>query len=127
VSTKKVSYDFENRRFRTVSNTDTGEAGSQTVFHYRQKGSVVWGTYLGGDIVFGTLVARAGDSGLLDMVYQHLNKNGDFMTGRCRARTEILPDGRYRLHERWQWTSGDLSRGRSITEEVPRRRTRSVS
>ena len=42
------------------------------------------------------------------------------MTGLCRSRLEILPDGRYRLHEEWQWTSGDKSRGTSMIEEVPR-------
>jgi hypothetical protein len=40
------------------------------------------------------------------------------MTGLCRSRLEILPDGRYRLHEEWQWTSGDKSRGTSVVEEV---------
>lgn len=114
--------DFEGRRFRTVRNSDAGESSSQTVFHYRQKGSVVWATYRGGDVAFGTLVARVYGNGRLDMVYQHLNKNGDFRSGACRSRTEVLSDGRYRLHEAWEWTSGATGKGRSVTEEVPKRR-----
>ena len=114
--------DFDGRRFRTVRNSDAGESSSQTVFHYRQKGSVVWATYRGGDVAFGTLVARVDGNGRLDMVYQHLNKNGDFRSGACRARTEVLSDGRYRLHEAWEWTSGATGKGRSVTEEVPRRK-----
>lgn len=113
--------DLDGRRFRTVRNSDAGESSSQTVFHYRQKGSVVWATYRGGDVAFGTLLARADGAGRLDMVYQHLNKNGDFRSGRCRARTEVLPDGRYRLHETWEWTSGAAGKGSSVTEEVPGR------
>ena len=31
---------------------------------------------------------------------------------------ELLPDGRIRLHEKWQWTSGDLSSGESVIEEI---------
>ncbi len=31
---------------------------------------------------------------------------------------EVLPDGRLRLREVWQWTSGDLSQGESVVEEV---------
>jgi hypothetical protein len=27
-------------------------------------------------------------------------------------------DGRLRLHERWQWTSGDGASGESVIEEV---------
>jgi hypothetical protein len=114
--------DFDGRRFRTVHNSAAGESGSETVFHYRQKGAVVWATYHGGDVSFGTLLARAASGGRLEMVYQHLNRNGDFRAGRCRARTEILPDGRYRLHERWVWTEGAEGSGRSVTEEIPRRR-----
>lgn len=117
-------FDFDGRRFRTVSNSEAGESGSQTVFHYRQKGAVVWATYHGGNVAFGTLLARAAASGRLEMIYQHLNKNGDFRSGRCHARAEVLPDGRYRLHERWTWTGGAEGSGRSVTEEVPRRRNR---
>ena len=117
-------FDFDGRRFRTVSNSETGESGPETVFRYRQKGAVVWATYHGGDVAFGTLLARAAPDGRLDAVYQHLNKNGDFRAGRCRARAEVLEDGRYRLHERWTWTAGAEGNGRSVTEETPRRRGR---
>ena len=117
--------DFDGRRFRTVRNSDAGESSSETVFHYRQKGAVVWATYYGGNVAFGTLLARVTAVGRLEMVYQHLNKNGDFRAGRCRVRTEVLPDGRYRLHERWVWTAGVVGAGRSVTEELPRRRRRS--
>ena len=115
--------DFDGRRFRTIRNSDAGESSSETVFHYRQKGSVVWATYHGGDVSLGTLLARASAGGRLEMVCQHLNKNGDFRAGRCRARTEVLRDGRYRLHETWEWTWGAAGKGRSVTEEIPRRRS----
>ncbi len=118
----RAEIDFDRRRFRTVRNSEAGECSSETVFRYRQKGNVVWATYRGGDVTYGTLLARVDGDGRLDVVYQHLNKNGDFRSGRARARTEVLPDGRYRLHERWEWTAGAAGSGRSVTEEVPRRR-----
>jgi len=40
------------------------------------------------------------------------------MTGICTSTPEILPDGKIRLHEKWRWTSGDLSEGESVIEEV---------
>ncbi len=54
------------------------------------------------------------------MRYQHVNRDGELMTGHCRSTPELLPDGRLRLHESWQWTSGDGSRGESIIEEIKR-------
>ena len=116
--------DLDGRRFRTVANSEAGDSGSETVFRYRQKGTVVWATYHGGNVSFGTLVGRSGPDGRLEIVYQHLDKNGDFRSGRSHARAEILPDGRYRLHERWTWTAGAEGSGRSVAEEVPRRRSR---
>ncbi|MFP5284731.1 MAG: n-acetylglutamate synthase [Thermoanaerobaculia bacterium] len=110
--------DYEGRRFRSVRNSSTGEVGAETVFEYHQRGDVVWATYEGGDIRFGTLIARVEGDGTLDMGYQHVNAGGELRTGVCRSTPEILPDGRVRLHERWQWTSGDRSRGESVVEEV---------
>jgi hypothetical protein len=52
------------------------------------------------------------------MRYQHVNKQNELMTGRCHSVPERLPDGRLRMHESWQWTSGDNSSGESVIEEV---------
>jgi hypothetical protein len=112
----RINYD--NRRFVSVSNSDNGEVGSETVFHYHHEGDVVWAIYRGGAIIFGSLIAKVDESDRLDIRYHHLNSAGELMTGKCRSTPEILPDGRLRLHEVWQWTSGDFSRGESLIEEV---------
>ena len=109
--------DYDGRRFCGVTNTANGEASDQTVFHYRQRGDVVWATYEGGGVRFGTLVASVDANGALDMRYSHVNYGGILMTGECRSTPETLPDGRLRLHERWRWTSGDRSEGESVVEE----------
>jgi len=112
-----ISYD--GRTFRPVSNSETGEVGDGTLFHYHQKGEIVWAEYSGGEIRFGTLIAKVLDDDSLDMRYQHVNTKGELMTGICRSTPERLPDGRLRLREKWQWTSGDLSSGESVIEETP--------
>lgn len=112
----RISYD--NRRFVSVNNTANGEVTAETIFHYRQEGDLVWATYRGGAIVFGTLIAKVDERDCLEMRYQHLNTAGELMTGRCRSTPEMLPDGRLRLHEAWQWTMGDGSQGESIIEEL---------
>ena len=101
-----------------MRNSETGEVSSETVFHYHQKNNLVWAEYAGGEIVFGNLIAKVTDNDSLEMRYQHLNKNGELMTGKCFSVPETLSDGRIRLHEKWQWTSGDFSVGESIIEET---------
>jgi hypothetical protein len=113
---------YHGKRFRSVSNSATGEVGAETIFEYEQRGTIVSATYHGGQIAFGTLLATMAPDGSLDMRYQHVNDLGQLMTGVCQARLEILADGRYRLHEAWQWTCGARERGASITEEMPLQR-----
>ena len=112
----KINYD--NKKFASVENSETGEVSSETIFHYRQKDDLVWAEYSGGEIIFGTLIAKVVEDDCLEMRYQHINKNGDLMTGKCLSTPELLPDSRILLHEKWQWTSGDLSKGESIIEEI---------
>jgi hypothetical protein len=112
----KINYD--NRKFASVQNSEMGEVSSETVFHYHQKDDLVWAEYSGGEIVFGSLIAKVLQDDSLDMRYQHLNKRGELMTGKCFSTPEILSNGKIRLREKWQWTSGDFSKGESVVEEI---------
>jgi len=78
----------------------------------------VWAEYSGGVILKGFLLAKVIENDDLDMRYEHINTTGEIMTGLCVSTPEVLPDGRIRLHEKWQWTGGDFSSGESIIEEI---------
>ena len=110
--------NYNGRKFRSVNNSPNGEVDADTVFHYSQKDEIVWAIYQGGAIRWGTLIAKVDEAGSLEMRYQHVNTRGEIMTGICHSTPEILPDGRLRLHEDRQWTSGDGSKGRSVVEEI---------
>lgn len=112
----KINYD--KRVFKSVQNSETGEVSAETRFYYHQKGNVVWAEYSGGEIIFGNLIAKVFDDDSLEMSYQHLNKQGELMTGKCLSKPEILANKKIRLHEKWQWNCGDFSEGESIVEEV---------
>lgn len=109
--------NYNNKIFKSTANTANGEVGSETLFHYHQEGNVVWAEYGGGKILKGFLIAKIVANDCLDMRYEHINQAGELMTGICHSTPEILSDGRVRLYEKWQWTSGDLSSGESIIEE----------
>ena len=112
-------FDYDDRVFRSVANSEGGDVNGETTFHYHQRDDVVWATYAGGEVVLGTLVAKVDTHGNLDMRYQHVSADGTFKSGRCQSRPERLSDGRLRMHERWQWTDGAEGHGESIVEEVP--------
>ena len=114
-----AGFDYHDRCFAGVVNYDDGDLTGDTSFHYRQQGAVVWGTFEGGGVQYGTLVARVTGEGILDMVWHYLNRQNEFVGGTCRSEPEILPDGRYRLHESWEVTQGGNFSGKSVIEELP--------
>lgn len=110
--------NYHNKRFCPIQNTENGETSEETIFVYQQEGPVLTSAYSGGKIVKGHLIGLVNDAGHIDMRYHQINDRGELMTGRCQSRPEVLPSGKIRLHETWQWTSGDLSCGHSIIEEL---------
>lgn len=113
-----MTMNYNDRLFKAVSNSENGEVDQSTIFHYRQTDDLVWATYQGGQVRFGTLVAKVLPDASLEMRYSHVNLDGEMMTGECRSIPELLNDGRIKLNEKWQWTCGDCSAGESTVEEL---------
>jgi hypothetical protein len=110
--------NYNGKKFRPISNTDNAETSEETVFLYQQEGRILTCTYQGGKIKTGHLIGIVDDEGKIDMRYHQINIEGEIMTGICSSKPQILPNNQIRLLETWQWTSGDLSKGESILEEV---------
>ncbi len=108
--------NLNGKKFKSVSSSNNGEVNSSTFFEYRQNGNVVWATYQGGEILFGTLSGQIEKRNLI-FTYQHQNKNGDFKTGKCKSYIEVKGD-KLILKEKWEWTCDDFSIGESILEEI---------
>ena len=115
-----MKFNLHNKVFAPVSNSSNGEVNGHTLFHYQQKGKLIFATYEGGEIVHGQIIGTIHPLGHLDLRYQHVNAEQEIMTGKCHTVPHLLEDGRIRLYEQWQWTSGDQSKGESIVEELPK-------
>ena len=109
--------DYNNKTFSPISNTENGETSAETIFLYQQRGNVLTSEYSGGKIKYGHLIGLVDDNGNINMRYHQLNQNGELMTGICFSKPEQLANGKIRLHESWEWTSGDKSKGNSVIEE----------
>ncbi|MGM9477407.1 n-acetylglutamate synthase [Pedobacter sp. GSP4] len=109
--------NYNNKVFRPISNTENGETTDETVFTYKQHGNLLSAEYSGGKIRFGHLIGLVDENGNIEMRYHQVNRQGELMTGICHSKPERLASGKIRLHETWEWTSGDRSKGESIIEE----------
>jgi hypothetical protein len=109
--------DYNGKIFRPISNSENGETSNETVFKYNQIGNILTAEYSGGMIKKGHLIGIVDENGDIDMRYHQVNNKNELMTGICKSIPEILDNGKVRLHESWEWTSGDKSKGQSIIEE----------
>ncbi|WP_127532182.1 n-acetylglutamate synthase [Paenibacillus kobensis] len=113
-----MNLQFDGKTFRSTSSTSNGEVNEATLFRYWQNGDIVWAEYDGGGIRQGHLLGVIREDGTLDARYHHVNEAGELMTGICKTVPELLPSGKLRLHESWQWTCRDHSAGQSVVEEI---------
>ena len=109
--------DYNDKIFKPIENSENGETSSETVFLYKQIGNILTSEYWGGKIKKGHLIGVVDENGNIDMRYHQINDKDEIMTGICKSKPEILENGKIRLHENWQWTSGNKSKGKSIIEE----------
>ncbi|EON75841.1 hypothetical protein ADIS_3732 [Lunatimonas lonarensis] len=110
--------NYNNRKFRPVSNSENGETSADTVFLYKQIGDVLTSSYSGGEILQGHLMGQVDAEGNIEMCYHQINRRGELNSGLCRSRPELMENGKIRLFETWQWFTGDKSKGESILEEI---------
>ena len=110
--------NYNGKIFRAKSNSDNGETSKKTIFGYKQTGNLVTAEYSGGKIKHGHIIGIVDENGNIEMRYHQINLNNEFMTGVCKSTPEILSNGKIRLYEKWKWTSGDKSEGKSIIEEI---------
>jgi NADPH:quinone reductase-like Zn-dependent oxidoreductase len=110
--------NYNGKQFRVIQNTANGETNTNMIFSYQQKGNVVSCLYSGEAIIQGHLLGLVDANGVITMRYHQVNTNGGLMTGKCISTPEILNNGKIRLHEKWQWTSGDCSKGVSVLDEI---------
>ncbi len=110
--------NYHNKKFKPITNSNNGEVSEDMIFHYQQDGNILTCNYKGRNIISGHLIGLVDEKGNIEMHYHQVNKNGKLMTGICDSKPEVQKDGKIRLLEEWQWTSGDQSKGNSILEEI---------
>ena len=110
--------NYHNKKFRLISNSENGEVSDDMVFHYQQNGNILTCTYQGENIIKGHLIGLVDTKGNIEMRYHQINKNNELKTGVCQSTPTILKNGKIRLFENWQWTSGNNSKESSILEEI---------
>lgn len=113
-----MKINYHGRKFIGVTNTPNGQVSGETLFFYSQHDDRLTATYSGGSIKNGHMIGHVKKDNNLYFAYHHIDVDGQLRSGYCHSVAEVLPDGRIRLYEKWEWTHGGEGKGDSVVEEV---------
>jgi hypothetical protein len=113
-----MKINYHHRIFKAESNSSNGQVDESVSFYYFQKGDLLYGHYQGGKIQYGQLIGKVKSDSKIEMRYHHVDIDGEIRTGTCLSVPSLSENGKIRLHESWQWTNGDGTKGESVLIET---------
>ena len=102
-----------------MQNSHSGAASTETILHFYQSEHIITGTYEGGAIKEGHILAIFRNN-LLDMRYHCITTDRELKVGCAIARVSEHAAGQLRLNLNWQWLDGTKEKGTSMYLEVKR-------
>ncbi len=98
------SQNLNNKRFRALSNSETGQVDDNTIFNYFQRDNLIWANYSGGQIKCGNLMGtRKGK--MLRFNYHHVSDKDEIKSGTCESEIKTI-NNKLHLFENWAWSNG---------------------
>ncbi len=103
-------FDFNNKTFSLIENSEKGKVNSDTIFKYKQDGDVVTADYYGGSVKYGKIIAHLKDDEL-DMLYQCITTENELKAGKAIAKISLTKDHKIKLVLNWQWLNKEQETG----------------
>lgn len=108
-----MTYDFNNKTFLLLENSESGKVSKDTIFKYKQEGDLVTADYYGGTVRYGKIIARLEDA-QLHILYQCITTEGELKAGKAIAKISLTTDNKIKLHLNWQWIGASDEKGTSL-------------
>ena len=103
-------FNFHNKTFYLVENSESGKVNADTVFNYQQKGNIVTADYSGGTIKYGKIIATL-DNDILHMLYQCVTSENELKAGKAIAKISLTKENKILLKLDWEWLNGNQEKG----------------
>jgi len=109
-------FNFNNKEFKPVQNSQEGEVSSETTFLFQQEDDLITADYHGGTVKQGKIIALLKDD-KMEMRYHCITIDDELKAGKALAHISINDDGRMQLALDWEWLDREGD-GQSIYIEV---------
>ena len=103
-------FNFNNKTFYLIENSENGKVDLETVFKYQQKENIVTADYSGGTIKYGKIIATL-DNDILNMMYQCVTTENELKAGKAIAKVSFTKENTIHLKLDWQWLNGNKEKG----------------
>ena len=110
-------FNFNNKKFVLIQNSESGQVNQETVFNYKQDGDLVSADYFGGTIRYGKIIAILEDDEL-NMLYQCLTTNNELKAGKALAKLSLTVTGKIKMSLQWEWLGDGNEKGTSEYIEI---------
>ncbi|WP_163411449.1 hypothetical protein [Flavobacterium ajazii] len=110
-------FNFDNKKFALIQNSDNGEVNTETIFNYKQQDNLVTAEYFGGTIKYGKIIADLKDD-QLNMLYQCLTTDNQLKAGKALAQITLTENGKIKLSLDWEWLTNGNDKGKSEYIEI---------
>jgi hypothetical protein len=110
-------FDFNNKKFALIQNSENGQVNTETIFEYKQNGNLVTADYFGGTIKYGKIIADLqGDK--LSMLYQCITTENELKAGKAIAQISVSENEKINLKLNWEWLNNGNDKGTSEYVEI---------
>lgn len=111
------TYNFDNKRFALIQNSESGQVNSETFFEYKQQDNLVTADYFGGTIKYGKIIAELKEDEL-NMLYQCMTTDNQLKAGKAIAKISMADNGKIKLNLNWEWLTNGNEKGVSEYIEI---------
>ncbi|MFI1744294.1 hypothetical protein [Thalassobellus sediminis] len=95
-------FNFDNKTFSLIENTENGKVNSETIFKYKQEGNLITADYYGGTIKYGKIIATLKNN-TLNMLYQCITTENELKAGKAIAEISLTKLNKIKLKLNWEW------------------------
>ena len=95
-------FNFNNKIFSLIENSEQGQVDSNTTFKYKQEDNLVTANYFGGTIKYGKIIAILKNDEL-NMLYQCITLKNELKAGKAIAKISLTGNNKIKLTLNWQW------------------------
>ena len=96
------AFNFNNKTFSLIENSELGETNNETIFNYKQDADLVTADYYEGTIKYGKIIAHLIDN-KLHMIYQCITTSNELKSGKAIANVSISKNNKIKLKLNWEW------------------------